>query len=123
MAGVGVAMFAMAVLSFYWQRYTDLPLLEFALGVMVFAYAGLLGVYFTAVFTTRGSTGSVIAALIAGFGAVVLVQPAVAHAIGLPALLCSLSFPYQLCIGTAVAFLVCAAPVAARHGAVRAPGA
>lgn len=123
MAGVGVAMFLMAVLSFYWQRYTDLPLLEFALGVMVFAYAGLLGVYFTAVFTNRGSTASVIAALVAGFAAVVLVQPAVAHAVGLPALLCTLSFPYQLCIGTAVAFLVCAAPAGPARTSIADPGA
>ena len=112
MAGVGTAMFGMAVLSYYWQRYADLPLLEFALGVMVFAYAGLLGVYFTALFTTRGSSGSVIAALIAGFVAVVLLQPAVAHALGFPAPLNALAFPYQLCIGTVVAFVVCAAPAA-----------
>lgn len=115
---VGLAMFAMAVASFYWQRYADMPLLEFALQVMVFAYAGLLGVYFTAVFSTRGTTGSVIAALLAGFVVVMLLQPAIARAIGLPTFLATLSFPYQLCIGTLVSTLVCAAP---RGAAVRVP--
>lgn len=110
MAAIGVAMLAMAVLSYYWQHGAKLGLLEFALAVMVFAYAGLLGVYFTAVFTRRGTTGSVIAALLAGFATVLLLQPAVAGAIGLPALLAHLAFPFQLCVGTAVAFLVAAAP-------------
>lgn len=40
---------AMGMLSFYWQQYTQLPLLNFALGVMAFAYASLLGVYFSAI--------------------------------------------------------------------------
>jgi SSS family transporter len=110
MGVIGVAMFLMAVLSYYWQRTLDMPLLEFALQVMVFAYAGLLGVYFTAVFTDRGSTASVIAALMLGFLTVFLLQPAIATAIGLPEILARLSFPYQLCIGTFVSTLVCALP-------------
>jgi SSS family solute:Na+ symporter len=110
MGVIGVAMFAMAVVSFYWQRYSDMGLLEFALQVMIFTYAGILGVYFTALFTRRGTTGSVIAALLIGFVVIVLLQPGIARAIGLPALLTGLAFPFQLCIGTLVAFLVCAAP-------------
>lgn len=110
MGAIGVAMLAVAVLSFYWQHYARLGLLEFALQVMVFAYAGLLGVYFTALFTRRGTTGSVIAALGAGFVAVLLLQPAIAAAIGLPAALRHLAFPFQLCLGTAIAFVVAAAP-------------
>ncbi|MHA6723661.1 sodium:solute symporter family transporter [Sphingomonas sp. RS2018] len=109
MAVVGVAMFGMAALSYYWQRYSDTPLLEFALSVMVFAYAGLLGVYFVAVFTTRGSTNSVIAALIAGFATVLLMQPFVAGPLGLP-MPGGVAFPYQLCVGALVAALVCAVP-------------
>lgn len=109
MGVIGFAMFVMAVVSFYWQRYSDMGLLEFALQVMVFTYAGLLGVYFTALFTRRGTTGSVIASLLVGFCTVLLLQPAIARAIGLPAALLGLSFPFQLCIGTLVAFVVCAA--------------
>lgn len=110
MAVVGIAMFAMAVLSFFWQRYTDMPLLEFALQVMVFAYAGLLGIYFVAVFTTRGTTGSVIAALLAGFATVLALQP---FTFG-PVLSPGLAFPFQLCIGTVVAAVICALPKSVR---------
>jgi Na+/proline symporter len=110
MGVIGFLMFVMAVVSFYWQRYTDMGLLEFALQVMVFTYAGLLGVYFTALFTQRGTTGSVIAALLVGFVTILLLQPGIAHVIGMPSVLSSLSFPFQLCIGTVVAFVVCAAP-------------
>jgi Na+/proline symporter len=110
MGVIGFTMFVMAVVSYYWQRHSSMGLLEFALQVMVFSYAGLLGVYFTAIFTTRGTTGSAIAALLIGFVTIVLLQPAIAKAIGLPLVFTGLSFPFQLCLGTAVAFLVCAAP-------------
>lgn len=66
--------------------------------------------YFTALFTGRGTTGSVIAALLIGFVTVLLLRPRIAGAIGLPRLLRALSFPFQLCIATLVAFLVCVAP-------------
>ncbi len=115
MALAGLAMFGMAVLSFYWQRSSDKPLLEFALQVMVFAYAGLLGVYFTALFSRRGNTNSVIAALIAGFATVACCQPYIAAALGLPVWLGKLAFPWQLCIGAAVATLVCNIPAGARE--------
>ena len=95
---------AMSVLCFYWQRYTDAPLLDFALGVMSFAYSGLLGVYFTLLFTRRGSSASVIAALAAGFVAIALQQSYVVDLLGLPASWKALAFSYQLCLGTAVAF-------------------
>jgi Na+/proline symporter len=110
MALAGIAMFGFAVLSFYWQRASDKPLLEFALQVMVFAYAGLLGVYFTALFSHRGSTNSVIAALIAGFVTVACCQPYIGAVLHLPEWLGKLAFPWQLCIGTAVATLVCLIP-------------
>jgi Na+/proline symporter len=104
---LALALLAMSILCFYWQRYTETPLLAFALGVMTFAYSGLLGVYFTALFTRRGSSRSVVAALAAGFVAIGLQQAYVVDALGLPAGWKALAFPWQLCIGTAVAFLVC----------------
>src|SRR3546814_11881572 len=55
---LGILLFLMSIVCFYWQRYSDIPLLEFVLGVMAFAYSGLLGVYITAVFSKRGSTAS-----------------------------------------------------------------
>ena len=103
------ALFLTAVLCFYWQRYTDMPLLEFVLAVMAFAYSGLLGVYATALFTRRGSTASVIAALTAGFVATLAQQSYVVDMLHLPAGWKSHAFPWQLCIGTGIAFLVCVA--------------
>lgn len=104
---LAVALLATSILCFYWQRYTDTPLLEFVLGVMAFAYSGLLGVYGVALFTRRGSTGSVIAALIAGFIATLVQQRYVVEASGLPPSWSSLAFPWQLCIGTGIAFVMC----------------
>ena len=104
---LALALLAMSMLCFYWQRYTEAPLLDFALGVMTFAYSGLLGVYFTILFTRRGSTVSVIWALAAGFAAILVQQHYVVDMAGLPATWKSLAFPYQLCIGTAVAFATC----------------
>ena len=106
---VGISLFLMSVLCFYWQRYTDMPLLEFALSVMVFAYSGLLGVFFTAVFTRRGSVTSVIAALLVGFLVTIVQQSYVVDMLGLPAVWKATAFSWQLCIGTGIAFAVCVA--------------
>lgn len=104
---LALALLAMSLLCFYWQRYTQAPLLNFALSVMTFAYSGLLGVYFTILFTRRGSTASVICALATGFIAIALQQSYVVDTLHLPAAWKSLAFPYQLCLGTAVAFATC----------------
>eukprot|EP00752_Nemacystus_decipiens_P014104 g12540.t1 len=45
-------------------------LIRFALGVMTFAYAGLLGVFGCVILTNRGSTASVIAALVTGMATI-----------------------------------------------------
>lgn len=97
----------MAILCFYWQRYTDMALLEFALSVMAFAYAGLIGVFFTAVFTKRGSTVSVISALIVGFLVILVQQAYIVDSLDLPATFKALSFPWQLLIGVGLATGVC----------------
>lgn len=106
-----IALGSMAALCYYWQRYSDMPLLNFALSVMVFSYTGLLGVYFTAVFTRRGSEASVLAALITGFVVTLCLQPYVWDALMQlinPAWVGKhLAFPYQLVVGTAIAFAVC----------------
>ncbi|HTU12584.1 MAG TPA: sodium:solute symporter [Allosphingosinicella sp.] len=104
---LALALLAMSFLCFYWQRYTEAPLLDFALGVMSFAYSGLLGVYFTLLFTRRGNVASVIAALAAGFLAILLQQSYIVDLLDLPAGWKGLAFPWQLCIGTAVAFATC----------------
>jgi Na+/proline symporter len=107
MGVVGIALFLMAVLSFYWQRYTNMPLLNFALSVMVFSYSGLLGVYFTVIFTKRGSHTSVLWALAAGFAVTLLQQDYIVDSLHLPESFKGLAFTWKLCIGTGIAFLVC----------------
>jgi len=92
----------MAMLSFYWQRYSELPLLAFALGVMAFAYTGLLGVFGTAIFTKRGNAQRVPFALLGGFLSVLLLQP-----YGLAGFYdWKLGFAWQIVAGTAVSFLI-----------------
>jgi SSS family transporter len=96
-----VAIFAillsiMAMISYYWQQYTQLPLLNFALGVMAFAYASLLGVYGAGIFTNRGNEKSVLFALIGGFLTVLLLQE---YIIGI-----KVNFSIQMIAGTMVSF-------------------
>jgi len=103
----GVLLFAlllsfMAMVSYFWQRYTDLPLLSFALGVMAFAYSGLLGVYFSAIFTSRGSQKTVLLALVGGFATVLLLQP---YMMGMWSDY-KLGFAWQIVIGTGVSFAI-----------------
>jgi len=99
-----VALSLMAMLSYYWQRYTELPLLSFALGVMAFAYTGLLGVFGAAIFTKRGNTTTVPLALIGGFLTVLVLQPYVGGE-SLGGLLgFKLGFAWQILAGTVVAF-------------------
>src|SRR5690606_7490453 len=74
MLGTAITLSLMAVLCFYWQQYSDMPLLAFALSVMVFSYSGLLGVFFTALFSKRGNRYSVTAALLSGFFVTLFLQ-------------------------------------------------
>lgn len=107
MAAAAIALAAMAILSFYWQRYTDTPLLAFALSVMVFSYSGLLGVYFNALFTKRGNSSSVLFALLSGFFITLLCQSYIQDSLNVSWLRFDLAFPYQLCIASFISFLVC----------------
>jgi solute:Na+ symporter, SSS family len=107
MAVMGVLMFIMAVVSYYWQKYANMPLLDFVLSIMTFAYAGLLGVYFTAIFTTRGSNTSVVLSLATGFIAILVMQKYFVDLLGLPEIFKSLAFPWQLCLATALSFTIC----------------
>ncbi|USO00256.1 MAG: sodium/solute symporter [Phycisphaeraceae bacterium] len=74
--GVVLGLFACGCVWLYGRHAGEGgTLLTFALTVMTFAYAGLIGVFFTALFTKRGNGASAIAALIVGFIAVGLMQP------------------------------------------------
>jgi Na+/proline symporter len=79
--GCGVALSLVACGCAWWQEASGAALIDFAMQVMAFAYAGLLGVFLCAVLTRRGSAASAVAALITGFAVVVLLQPALGGAI------------------------------------------
>jgi solute:Na+ symporter, SSS family len=98
-----------AMVSYYWQRATDLPLVSFALGVMSFAYAGLLGVYASAIFTARGSEKTVPWALAGGLLTVLVLQP---YFFG-----SAVSLGGQLVAGTAVSFAIMQLSGVKRQGA------
>jgi Na+/proline symporter len=90
----------MAMLSYYWQQYTQLDLLSFALGVMTFAYASLLGVYGAGIFTNRGNEQTVLWALIGGFTTVLILQP---YVIGY-FIEIKIDFSIMMIVGTLVSF-------------------
>ena len=106
MAVFALTLLLMSCLCYYWQQSTDLPLLEFALAVMTFAYAGLLGVYATVVFTKRGSSWSIVASLLTGFITMCLGEASIGGALGVPESYTSLAFSWKLCLATLVSFLV-----------------
>lgn len=128
-AGWGAIIGVFALLCVRWQLDSNQEILPFVLGVMGFAYSGLLGVFFTAIFTKRGNTTSAVLALITGFVVVFLLQPSVwLHAAGYAVMLSerlgsdlvasflhdhpalarpALAGPWRLVIGTAIATIVC----------------
>ncbi|MEM1329745.1 MAG: sodium:solute symporter [Planctomycetota bacterium] len=119
----GLVLGGFASVCVYWQRADGQTLINFALGVMSFAYAGLLGVFFTALLTRRGNTISVIASLLVGFIAVLVMQPvfwgwfvdleqtraAVSLGGDRPWWLVAvdLAFPWKLALASVISFGVC----------------
>lgn len=128
--GWGITLAAFAVLCVFWHRHqlargAQVSLIDFALAVMGFAYAGLLGVFFTALFTRRGSAWSVVASLAVGFLVVLAFQPwawewiwshaswtrATPHVEGDFRLgEFRIAYPWQLVIGTIASTAVCMLP-------------
>ncbi len=72
---MGALLTAFAIGAIIMQERGGQTLIDFALGVMAFALAPLLGVFCAALFTRRGNTKSVYAALGFGIVAVFLLQP------------------------------------------------
>lgn len=106
--GFGALLGAFAVLCVFWQRAQGQTLIDFALGVMTFAYSGLLAVFLAALFTRRGNGKTVIAALLTGCGVIALMQNAVwVHWAPGPWRDWRLAYPWQMLLATALAFAVC----------------
>jgi Na+/proline symporter len=76
--GAILAGFACVCIAWY-RAQGGQTLIDFALSVMNFAYAGLAAVFCTAIFTRRGNSASAIAALAVGFLIVLALQPSVYH--------------------------------------------
>ncbi len=116
-AAWGVVLGVFAVLCIWWQKHSGENIINFVLGVMGFAYAGLLATFLTALFTRRGSTASVISAMIVGFLVVLALQPNIwawwtaqtqwttAHLAAV-----KLASPWRLVIATMIAFCICVIP-------------
>lgn len=110
----GVALAAVAVAGFAClcvplQRTSGEAVLPFALGVMMYAYTGLLAVYVTALFTRRGSNASCLAAFVFGALTVGVLQfgPALLESRGVAEGLPRFSLGWRMAIGFAIALGVC----------------
>lgn len=105
----GVILAGFAVFCVFWQRANSQTLIDLALGVMTFAYAGLLAVFLAALFTRRGNSTTAVLAIIVGFLVLASLQPIAwnryAWLLGLKGV--KLAWPWHLVIGTAIAFVVC----------------
>ncbi len=110
----GLLVGGFAVACIYWKRsQPETTLIDFALKVMTFAYAGLLAVFLTAIFTRRGSTASALAALATGFMVIAAFQSWTVWSpwIGLGSAATSpVAYPWQMLIATSAALAVCAVP-------------
>lgn len=91
-----VALSLMAIFSFLVHTNSSIPLISFALGVMAYAYSGLLGVFASALFTKGGNAKLIPYALLIGFISVLSMQ---GYTFGL-----NIGFAWQLVIGTALSF-------------------
>lgn len=108
---IGAALTVFAVLAAYLQARGGDTLINFALGVMAFALAPLLGVFLAAMFTRRGNTWSVYAALAFGVVLVWMLQPDMA-----PRWLgTKVAWPWWWVIVSPLCFLICAAGPRARE--------
>ena len=115
----GVILGAFACLCVFWQKGSGETLISFALGVMTFAYAGLLAVFLCAIFTKRGNKASVLSALAVGFGVVLALPPWArgrwASAVGWESLAtASIAWPWYFVLATKLAFIVCVSGSAKR---------
>jgi SSS family transporter len=106
---IGAVMICFAIGLAFLYDPANQTLLDFVLGIMTFAFTGMLGVFLTALFTARGNTASCIGALIAGAATIALLQDRAlawwtTALFGAPF---KLAFSWWMPIGTAVAFAVC----------------
>jgi len=116
---MGLVLVLFAVMSAFRYDAKNDTLINFALGVMSFAFTGMLGVFLTALLTRRGNTATVLAALLSGVIVTTLLQDGVLG----PLTQRLLGHPYKIAsfwwmpIGTSVTFLICFSGRPARRAA------
>ena len=108
-AFMGLLMTGLGIICVFCYDPKSHTLIDFALGVMTFAFTGMLAVFLTALLTRRGNTASVIAALLVGIIAVLLMQDSIlatwtAKLFGHPI---KLAWTWWTPIGTIIAMGVC----------------
>lgn len=103
-----------AFICISWQTASGKTLIDFALGVMLYAYTGLLAVFMVTLWTKRGNSVSAIAALLTGFVTILTIQMGwldgvlrpMLDELGLPST-ARLAMPWQMVVGTGLSVGVC----------------
>ena len=103
---MGILLILFAILAVYLQSMGSKTLIDFALGVMAFANAPLLGIFSAAIFTKRGNSQSVTIALVIGCVLVLLLQP---YALPRWYDLTPIAWPWWWVVVSPVSYLVCVA--------------
>ena len=103
---MGILLILFAILAVYLQSMGSKTLIDFALGVMAFANAPLLGIFSAAIFTKRGNSQSVTIALVIGCVLVLLLQP---YALPRWFDLTPIAWPWWWVVVSPVSYLVCVA--------------
>lgn len=107
---IAVAQIIFGIMAAMLHKSGGQNLLDFALGIMSYSYAGLLGVFMCAIFTRRGTVATAIAGMVAGGIAVYFLQPQLMKAwtaalFGQPF---ALAWTWWVAVGAAASFGVCA---------------
>lgn len=106
--GWGIILGGFAMACIYWQQAAGQSLIDFALGVMAYAYSGLVAVFLTALITRRGNGTSAMFSLATGFFTVLLMQPWVwVHWAPAAWRGTVIAFPWQTVIATSLSMAVC----------------
>lgn len=112
--GWAIVLADFAFICITWQTASGKTLIDFALGVMLYAYTGLLAVFMVTLWTRRGNSVSAITALLTGFVTILTIQMGWLDGVLRPLLddagltsTARLAMPWQMVIGTGLSAGVC----------------